>query len=162
VPRLPAQFRTPVGLLAAAALLGGCSWFGGSSDTKSVSVFSIEPGQCFQTPSKVHAQLSELDRRPCDQPHTREAYAVVEYAAASGQTAATTYPGEQALSAFAQGSCAQHYRDYVGVDYLDSSLFFTYLMPSARSWQQDDDRKVICFVMGAGQTLTSSVKDSKR
>lgn len=162
MPRRPAAtLRTLAVAFAVAITSSGCSWFGGSSNSKSVSVFSIKPGQCFQTPSEVHAQLSELDRRSCDKPHTREAYAVVDYAS-SGATAASTYPGEQALTAFAEGACAQHYRDYVGVDYLDSSLFFTYLMPSARSWQQDDDRKVICFVMGAGQTLTASVKDSKR
>lgn len=161
MPRVTAPFRT-LTALTLALTLSGCSWFGGSSGSKSVSVFAVEPGQCFQTPAEVHAQLSELDRRACDTPHTREAFAVVEYSPSSGQTAATTYPGEQALSAFAEGACAQHYRDYVGVDYLDSSLFFTYLMPSARSWQQDDDRKVVCFVMGAGQTLTTSVKGSKR
>lgn len=162
--RAAASLRRPAAALLAAATvtaLAGCGWFGGDSDAKSVSVFSIKPGECFQTPAKVHAQLSELDRRPCDKPHTREAYAVVAYVPPSGQSAAT-YPGEQALTAFAEGACAQHFRDYVGIDYLDSSLYFTYLMPSARSWQQEDDRNVVCFVMGAGKTFTTSVKDSKQ
>ena len=66
------------------------------------------------------------------------------------------------LSAFAQGACAQHFTGYVGVDYLDSSLFFTYLLPSARSWESDDDRDVICFVTTTGGTLTGSVKGSKK
>jgi hypothetical protein len=148
----------------------GCGWFGGGgSGAKSESVFSVRPGQCFQTPTSVQAELSSLKGIPCSDPHTREAYALVPYAASSGGsgTASATgssgaYPGSDALSAFAQGACAQRFTSYVGVDYLDSSLFFTYLLPSARSWQSDDDRDVICFVTTTGGTLSGSVKGSKK
>ena len=50
---------------------------------------------------------------------------------------------------------------YVGIDYLDSDLFFTYLVPSPRSWEQDD-RQVLCMITTAGEPLRGSVKDSKR
>jgi hypothetical protein len=66
------------------------------------------------------------------------------------------------LTQFAQGTCAQKFGSYVGVSYLDSSLFFTYLLPSPRSWEQANDRKVICFVTTAGGTITYSAKNSKR
>lgn len=173
--RAPA--RGPLGRRAAfaAAVLGlvlsctGCGWFGGGhSDAKSESVFSVKPGQCFQAPTKVQAELSSLQRTPCSTPHIREAYAIVPFrsasAAGSGSSASTggAYPGSDALSAFAQGACAQHFTGYVGVDYLDSSLFFTYLLPSARSWQSEDDRSVICFVTTAGSKVTGSVKGSKK
>lgn len=125
-------------------------------------MFSVSPGECFQAPTKVQAQLSSLQRVTCSKPHTQESYAIVPYAASSAAAAASAYPGADALSAFAQGACAQHFTGYVGVDYLDSKLFFTYLMPSARSWEQDDDRAVICFVTTTGAPLTSSVKGSKR
>ena len=46
-------------------------------------------------------------------------------------------------------------------DYLDSALFYTYLLPSARSWE-DDDRSIICFVTSAGEPLQGSAKGSKR
>ncbi len=161
------RLRIGAGLLITAALLGGCTLFGGNSkSTTSASVFSVKAGQCFQAPSKVQAELSSLQRTACTSPHTREAYAVVPYAAAEsasgGATGGTTgYPGSDALSSFAKGACAQRYRGYVGVDYLDSSLFFTYLFPSVRSWEQDDDRKIICFVTTTGRKLTASVKGSK-
>ena len=51
-------------------------------------------------------------------------------------------------------------KKYVGVDYLDSSLFYTYLLPSARSWD-DDDRSVVCFVTSPGEPLQRSVKGSR-
>ena len=50
----------------------------------------------------------------------------------------SAYPGDDVLETFAQGACAQRFAGYVGVDYLDSTLFFTYLLPSARSWEQDE------------------------
>ena len=62
----------------------------------------------------------------------------------------------------AEGACAQRFQSYVGVAYQDSSLFFTYLLPSARSWEQGDDRTVLCLVTTTGQKLTASVKGSKR
>jgi len=83
-----------------------------------------------------------------------------------GSTAAraltSSYPGEDVLTTFAQGACAQRYRGYVGVDYLDSTLFFTYLLPSARSWEQQADRNVLCFVTTTGTMLTKSVKGTKQ
>jgi hypothetical protein len=150
-----------VGLLALALVLSGCSWFGGGSAKKAVSVFSIQAGECFLAPSDVKAELSSVDRVACAKPHTREAYALVPYTAPDGNTA-SGYPGVDPLTAFAQGTCAQRYQGYVGVDYLDSGLFFTYLFPSARSWEQDDDRKIICFVTTTGAQLTGSVKGTKK
>ncbi len=160
--------RVLVGLATIALLPGctACSWFGGgNSASKSESVFSVRPGQCFQAPAKVQAELSSLQRTPCSTPHTREAYAIVPYGAtgtASSAQSGGAYPGSDALSTFAKGACAQRFTGYVGVDYLDSSLFFTYLLPSARSWESNDDRSVICFVTTTGSKITGSVKGSKQ
>ena len=48
-----------------------------------------------------------------------------------------------------------------GVSYLNSSLYFTFLIPSARGWQESDDRTVICFVTTTGEELSSSVKGTR-
>lgn len=150
------------------ALTSACSWFGGGSGNgqSSISVFDVKPGQCFLAPKDVKAELSDLTKVTCTKEHTQEAYAVVTYAAtssaASGSPASGAYPGGDILDKFAKGVCAQRFTSYVGVDYLDSTLFFTYLLPSARSWEQDDDRNVLCFVTTAGGTLTSSVKGSRK
>jgi hypothetical protein len=111
---------------------------------------------CFQAPGEVEAQVDELAEVPCAEPHDQEAYAVVPY---TGEGDA--YPGDDELAAFADGRCAQEFRDYVGVDYLDSSLYFTYLVPSPRSWEQDD-RDVLCLVTNAGEPLEGSVEGSER
>jgi len=141
-------------------LLGGCSFFGDSDDGEGLSVFDVAPGQCFEAQSEVKAQLSELTEVDCDQEHAQESYAVVKYVA-EGSQIPDTYPGDDALAKFANGACAGEYGTYVGVDYLDSKLFYTYLLPTPRSWE-DKDRSVICFVTSAGEPLQGSVKGSKR
>jgi hypothetical protein len=125
------------------------------------SVFRVSPGQCFLPPSKIQAEVTKVDLVPCTKPHTQEAYAVVAYKATGTSAPTADYPGDQPLKSFADGACAAHFAAYVGVDYQDSSLFFTYLLPSARGWSQGDDRKVVCFVTTNGSLLHKSVKGSK-
>lgn len=160
-----AALRRAVGvaLVATAVVtLSGCGLFDrGGSNSDAVSVFSVKPGDCFTAPPKVQAELSSLTRVACTKPHAQEAYASVDYQAKQGQTS-SGFPGPELLTGYAQGICAQEFATYVGVDYRDSSLFFTYLMPSARSWEQGKDRKITCFVTTAGEPLTSSVKGTKR
>lgn len=156
-----ARSLVPIALLVILSL-AGCSWFGGNkSGNKKESVFLVKAGQCFAAPTSVKAELSSLTETPCDHPHAQEAYAVVPYASVSGSIV-SAYPGTDVLATFAQGACAQRFGAYVGVDYLDSKLFFTYLLPSARSWETDADRNVLCFVTTTGGVLTTSVKGSKR
>lgn len=166
-PALAAARRARTGaraatLIAVAVAVSGCGWFGDSKSAKAaVSVFDIKPGQCFNPPSTVKSELSKLNEVRCDQPHTQESYASVPFANKDGSEA-SAYPGDAALKSFADRACAQEYTGYVGKDYLDSSYFFTYLLPSARGWEQEKDRNVLCFVTTTGQQLTASVKNSKR
>ncbi len=154
-----AKVACAVTSLLLSPLLAACSFTGGDG----ASVFEVEPGQCFASPSEVKAEVSSLDEVSCAKPHGKEAYARAVYVPADGADGkpSSGFPGNDVLAAFAQGACAQRFTDYVGVSYLDSSLFFTYLAPSARSWQ-DDDRTVICFVTTAGRPLTGTVKGSKK
>jgi hypothetical protein len=154
-------------LAAASLLLSGCSAFGGKkASAASESVFDVKPGECFKAPGAVKSELSSLPRTACTTAHTQESYAIVKYAPTAGTGASASsgavFPGADVLTTFAQGACAQQFTAYVGVDYLDSKLFFTYLLPSARGWEQNDDRNIICFITTTGATLTKSVKGTKQ
>lgn len=154
----------------AASLLGGCSWPWQHSGTTSVSVFEVKSGECFVPPKDVVQQLTDLQSVPCAKPHTLEAYALVGYSGGTsgsggsggGSGSSTDYPGDAALTSFADGTCAARYADYVGIDYRDSSYFYTYLLPSPRSWQQGKDRSVACFITTTGQPLTGSLKGARK
>lgn len=140
-------------ILAAATILTGC---GSAPTTKgaSLSVFHLRTGECATTPQAVKAELTSVKVVSCREPHTQEVYALVD------DNAGTNYPGTTALQTFANGACLQRFAGYVGVDYRDSSLFYTYLLPSVRSWAQGD-RTVDCVITTTGQQLTRSVKGAK-
>ncbi len=155
-------------VLSVLVFAAGCSWVGGlfgnpgtsSPSTSSVSVFDVKIGQCFNPPKDVQAELANLTAIDCQQPHSQEAYALLPYRPAAG-VVGSGYPGSDTLSGFADGACAQAFQGYDGISYLDSSLYFTYLLPSARSWEQSDDHAVLCLIVTTGQPLTSSVKGKK-
>ena len=145
--------------------LAGCGvvsgWFGDDEPKpQAVSVFQVSVGQCFATPEKVQQELADIQSVPCDVPHRQEAYSIVGYQAPTG-VQGDAYPGDSALAAYADAACAQSFQDYVGISYLDSTLYFTYLLPSARSWQESGDRSVICFATTTGEELSSTVKGTK-
>jgi hypothetical protein len=122
----------------------------------SVSVFKLVPGDCLVQPTTIKAELATLQVVPCSLAHTEEVFATTTY-----QTSTGAYPGDAALQTFAQGSCLQQFKPYVGVAYEDSGLFFTFLLPSARSWTDVTDRTVTCVITTTGQQLTKSVKGSR-
>ena len=142
-------------------LATGCSFGHSKSGAHSVSAFDIKPGQCLLPPKDVREEISSLQVVDCTKPHTQEAYAIVKYDGTGSENGAA-YPGDATLGKFAEGACGEQYESYVGIAYQDSSLFFTYLLPSARSWQEGNDRSVICFVTTTGEELTASVKNSRR
>lgn len=137
----------------AAVVLAGCS-SGGPKAGVQLSVFHLRVGDCVMTPTAVKAELSSLKVVPCRQPHTEEVYALVS------DGAGDSYPGTSALQKFAQGACLQRFSGYVGDDYRDSALFYTYLLPSVRSWASGD-HTVDCVITTTGRALTRSVKNSR-
>ncbi len=91
-----------------------------------VNVFHLKPGNCVSPPTDIKAEISSVKVVSCSSPHTQEVFALVN------DTKDQTYPGESPLQVYASGVCLQQFHSYVGVDYRDSSLFYTYLLPSAR------------------------------
>ena len=70
------------------------------------------------------------------------------------------YPGEAEIKSFADASCLEAFSSYTGTDYLDSDLFFSYLHPSLDSWNEGDDRQVVCVIVATGQEMTGSVRST--
>jgi hypothetical protein len=151
-------FALLVAMLAALSL-GGCSWFGGKSKPANQPVLTVGIGQCFESPSAVHTELTSLKRTSCKKPHALESYARVDY---KKNVANLAYPGSDVLTKYAQSVCAQEFNSYVGIDYQDSSLFFTYLLPSPQGWEQNLDRYVLCFIESNASLRTTSAKGSKQ
>ena len=113
----------------------------------------VKVGDCSN--SNLSQIVDKLDLVPCDEPHALEAYSIIA-------STATTYPGADALQVFAEQSCIDEFFGYVGVELPQSILYYTYVYPSATSWNSKSDRSIICFVYKATEPLlTKSVRGSK-
>lgn len=125
-----------------------------------LSVFELLPGDCTSPPDRPSTALTAVRVVPCDEPHTQEVYAVIEYAPL--EEGADDFPGDDAMEAFAQAACLEPFADYVDVDYVDSSLFITYLLPTVRSWTEERDRDIVCIAQTTGEQLTRTIEGSGR
>ena len=135
------------GCLLAVLLLAACG----------KSVLSLEVGDCFDDPSSFSGEVSEVDDVPCSQSHDNEVYAISDHPAGSD----LPYPGENALFEYSNEYCLSEFDAYVGIDYLDSRLDFSYYYPGRDLWE-DGDREIVCFIYDLDLAkLTKSMKGSR-
>jgi hypothetical protein len=155
-------------LLAVAATLAGCGGDDGAErgddgrvlEAGDVSVFELLQGDCLSPPEEVQAGLEEVTVVPCADPHTQEIFEIIEYEPA--EEGNDDFPGDDELDDFAQAACLDPFTDYVDIDYIDSSLFITYLLPTVRSWNEEGDREVVCIAQTTGEQIQGSVEGSQR
>ena len=102
----------------------------------------------------VGAHVTELPVVECSVPHTHEIYAVV-------LSQEPVYPGFESLEIAALARCLAPFEDYVGVSVFDSTLFYSWLVPTLTSWDKEDDREIVCVIgNGNGAPLVGSVRGS--
>jgi len=145
-------------LMSVAVLAMACS--GDKEDDAARSVldlgetFSPANGgeQCLDVGPDVGAQVSELSFTDCNVAHTHEIYAVLS-------SEKDTYPGFEELELEAQLACLTAFEDVIGVSAFDSDLFYSWIVPSLGSWQDEADREIICVAgaKGGGDLLESVI-----
>lgn len=133
-------------LLALTLLVGACA-----ADSE---VLSLEVGTCFDDPEDTSV-VSEVPIVDCDEPHDNQVFAVFVLPG-------TTFPGVDELRDDAVEGCSERFASYVGQDYLFSELLLSAFWPSEASWQEVDDREVICFLYATDGPLVGSQRGSNR
>jgi hypothetical protein len=147
-------------LLVLALVVAGCSKDkadrkdGAIDKAGNVSVFDVQVGDCLNPGEELGAEINKIKAVPCKEPHTHEVFALPDYP----DKESDVYPGEDKLRSFANAQCLEAFGNYTGTDYLDSKLFFSYLQPSIRSWQEGDDRRIVCVIVSTGKEVTGSAK----
>jgi hypothetical protein len=153
-PRLLLLLVVPLAGLVAA----GCSSDkadrkdGGIAKAGKVSVFDVQVGDCLNPGAELGVAITDIEAVPCKDPHTHEVFALPEYP----DKESDVYPGEDKLKTFADAQCLDAFGNYTGTDYLDSKQFFSYLQPSIKSWQEGDDRRIVCVIVSTGKPVTGS------
>jgi hypothetical protein len=140
---------------------------GSITEPGEVSVFDLRIGDCVETGEELQVDVAMLEGVPCAQTHTHEVFAIVDLGTEAEDedtrfVDGAAYPGEGPLEDAAQRVCVDEFASYVDIDYADSSLFFTYLVPSVQSWQEENDRKVVCLAMRGGEPMQGSVRGSEQ
>jgi len=141
-------------LVAGGAAGSGCSLIEGTVGAHQESVFKLSVGQCLVPPKKVQADLTSIEVVPCTMAHTQQVYALVQ------DHGGSRYPTPTKLDDFANASCLDRFAAFDGIPYQQSKLYFTYLLPSVRSWA-DGDRTVVCVAETVGRPLHKSLEGAK-
>lgn len=158
--------RTPKTVLAiltvgvASLALTGCSLLGNivnnnsstgsgsdSGEGTTTDVFAIGVGDCLND-GAIDGEVSEVLTIDCAQPHDSEAYAAIDMEGSS-------FPGEDVVADRAVTACTSEFTQFVGIDYNDSVLDFSYYYPTEDSWAQGD-REILCLVSDPDGKSTGS------
>ena len=57
--------------------------------------------------------------------------------------------------------CLEAFEPFVGTSPFDSALSYSWLVPTLQSWNEEDDREVLCVLMNRdGTPLVGTMRDS--
>ena len=159
----------PLALIAAAAVLGGCSSGGASADSSPSAdpdVASLALGDCVRMVQGIDTSGNEtqssLEVADCAKNHHGEVVL------ADGQffTSDKDLPADEQLVAKSEAACAQAMYDYTGHKLEDTSFRMSYLYPTDASWATGD-RKLTCIAwaydedFGSVAEVTGSIRQSE-
>lgn len=147
--------------VALLAVLGGCQQAardeaGQISEAGSVDAFEMRIGDCFNDGSIGADAVFSVPGVPCAEPHANEVYATFDLADGP-------WPGTELVESKATDGCYDRFAKAIGATYEESDLYFSWLVPTAESWGELDDREVVCFAYEMeGEDLVGTVIGSGR
>lgn len=112
----------------------------------------LKVGDCVNDLAALdYTVIVGLDVVSCDSPHDSEIYAIPTLSAAS------TYPGNDAVQTLADDACNAAFRLYVGIDVAKSDLDYDFYTPTESGWN-NNDKTATCVVFHDDAKTTGSVK----
>ena len=119
-----------------------------------LGAFAVQIGDCFNIPQEELIQ--SLEAVPCSDPHDAEAYD-------SFMQVGDEWPGQDAVDETSAWGCYDRFETFVGMPWDNSELDFWYLEPTKESWEQGNDREVICAITSYdGSQLVGSMRGANR
>lgn len=106
-------------------------------DGGEIGAFRIQVGDCLGAIGD--GEFESTQGIPCDQPHQYEVY--FAFNLPDGD-----FPGDNAVAETGEERCYNVFFPYVGTAYEESVYGFTTLLPTEASWDQLDDREVLCLI----------------
>jgi hypothetical protein len=122
-----------------------------------VDAFEIRLGDCFNDASSVgeSVEIASIAGVPCTEPHDNEVYALVNLTQSS-------FPGDAAMETIAFEACLEKFESFVGKDYESSQLDIFPIYPTRQSWNELNDREVVCALYDLDlKKLAGSMRGSR-
>ncbi|HET6744548.1 MAG TPA: septum formation family protein [Candidatus Limnocylindria bacterium] len=120
-----------------------------------MQVQDLRVGDCFDLKDPDAVEVAEVEAKPCTNPHEYELFHVANMP--DGE-----FPADPVVTTFVEAECVTAFSQYVGIDYQQSALYFSWFAPSDETWS-DGDRAVQCAAYDPENTeLTSSVRNAAR
>ncbi|HUG30959.1 MAG TPA: septum formation family protein [Candidatus Limnocylindria bacterium] len=115
---------------------------------------NLQVGDCFDEPAGAQETISDVQHRPCTDPHGAEVVFVGDFTPDSDDL-----PGDEQFIAFFNSTCASAFNEYTGLDFVtDPTYDMDMYFPTLEGWN-DDNREVICFAIRLdGAQMASSIK----
>lgn len=122
------------------------------TETEDVDPNTLKPGDCFNDPEAEATEVEELEAVPCDEPHDNEVFHVFDLDDGD-------YPGDDEAKELGLDGCEPELEAYIGASAEEAGLAIVPVTPTEQSWNDLDDRTVICALYKAdGTELTGSFK----
>jgi hypothetical protein len=104
-----------------------------------VGAFRIQLGDCLNGLSG--GLVESVEGVPCSEPHSEEVYHAFNLDEGDG-----TFPGDEVVGTAADEGCYAAFEPFVGTTFEESEYGFSSLTPSEESWDELDDREVLCLI----------------
>lgn len=119
-----------------------------------LGAFRIRIGDCIG--GGIDDLVETVDGVPCDQPHEYEIYYAFNLPEGDGD-----FPGETEVEDQSNEGCFGAFESFVGLPYEDSIYGFNVLTPTEGSWDEVDDREVLCLIGNYdGSMKSGSARDT--
>lgn len=141
------------GMAGAIVVLGLLSWTIATVATDATTeVDRLLVGDCLDDPG--FGLVETVETVDCSKPHDLEVFAV------AGITGFFQYPGNDQIGLFVDEACFNAFSDYIGADYAASPFGYSFIAPSAESWNLSADRRYSCLLGAFGEQTSGSARDS--
>lgn len=156
----PAVRNTCLAVLAAGAVvsLSACGLV--NSFLGAGNVMEVGVGDCFDEAEMKTAlgsgEVSEIPLIDCAEPHDAEVFYVEDLPEGD-------YPGDSSVQASMEEICTgSAFEEFIGVDYMESAIYVGGLSPTVDTWDNIDDREILCYVTSDSGAITESLAGANR
>lgn len=119
------------------------------------SLVSAEVGACTTTDVMENSSVSTLPLMDCGYEHDAQVIGLFDLEG-------DEFPGTATVRSDARAACEAAFEEFVGIAESDSELQLWHISPTEGTWDNNDDREVICIAYLEEGSVTESWEGSQR